>query len=607
VAALRFPARGRALAIVASVSLLLVAGLPVPAGAEDATAWVRPVDGPVAVAFRAPESRFGAGHRGVDFAASPGTPVRAANDGVVAFAGNVAGSLHVVVAHAGGLRTSYSFLSTVGVHAGQPVARGDVLGESGGTGAGHDGSVLHFGLRVGDTYVDPMMLFRPPDLTKLVHLAPADPPAEQAWTPAAEREAIRASLRLPVPGAPAEPTADDDGGGCGDGVPIIGGAISATCDVGGWLGDRAVDAVDVGVSAVHAVTGLAGAALDGLRRAAVATVALLRAVPAELARVLATTPMGRLTLDLVEIGRRLYDTITADCDDHAGPADGTGGSGHRVMVVAGIDSAGAAADRGPTVALDVGALGYDAGGGEIRYFSYAPDGGAYTADDTHGDLVAEAANLREQLRAMQREQPGREVDLIGHSQGGVVIDLFLSRFYDPADPTLPPVGTVVTLDSPHEGAALATAGAEIRTTPAGRLALDDVIGPHAPFPPPDSRAVQQLAETSATMRSLFPHGLPDHVDYTTFAAPEDLVVPATNVVVPGAQEALVPVAPGLGEHSAVVRDPSALRAVRNVLEGRPPPCVSLGTALRGAVAPVVISRVEHDLGNVAVGAATGVP
>ena len=59
-------------------------------------------------------------------------------------------------------------------------------------------------------------------------------------------------------------------------------------------------------------------------------------------------------------------------------ADGTGGSAHRVMVVAGINSSGAAWDRGPTVDLDVDALGYHAAEGEVRYFSYAADGGRYT-------------------------------------------------------------------------------------------------------------------------------------------------------------------------------------------------------------------------------------
>ena len=63
--------------------------------------------------------RTRAGHRGVDFAAPAGAAVRAANDGVVTFAGRVAGALHVVVAHDGGIRTSYSFLASVDVRVGE--------------------------------------------------------------------------------------------------------------------------------------------------------------------------------------------------------------------------------------------------------------------------------------------------------------------------------------------------------------------------------------------------------------------------------------------------------------------------------------------------------
>src|SRR6476660_6495628 len=81
----------------------LLAGTPGPARAapDDTGGWMRPVDGPVVEPFDAPSSDYAAGHRGVDFGAAPGTPVRAAHDGVVSFAGSVAGTLHVTIAHAG--------------------------------------------------------------------------------------------------------------------------------------------------------------------------------------------------------------------------------------------------------------------------------------------------------------------------------------------------------------------------------------------------------------------------------------------------------------------------------------------------------------------------
>ncbi len=565
------------------------------AAPDDTGGWMRPVDGPVVEPFDAPSSDYAAGHRGVDFAAAPGTPVRAANDGVVSFAGSVAGTLHVTIAHAGDLRTSYSFLSSVGVRIGQPVTRGDVVGLTGGVGTDHDGRVLHLGLRIGDRYVDPMLLFRPRDLTALVRLVPAGAPAETPWSPAGERRALQSSLHLPTPGADVDrgATASDDS--CDTGVPLLGDAIDAACDLGTWVGDGADAAVDAGLRFLDATTGLGSAALAGLRTTVETTMSSMRALSSELARALARTPAGMLALDVVTIGRRFADTVTADCSDDASDADGTGGSAHRVMVVAGIDSAGKAWDRGPTVALDVKALGYHVDEGEVRYYSYAADGGAYTASDTHGPIAVDALRLAEQLRAMQREQPGREVDLIAHSQGGIVVDEFLSHVYRAGDRTLPPLGNVVTLSSPHEGAPLATAGRRIRATTLGRAALD-AIEEVSTFPPPSSPAVQELAEGSPLLDHLWDQGVPEHFDVTTIGATEDVVVPATNISVPGATETVAAVN-SLSEHSAIVRAPDALRAVRAALEGRPPPCVSLLTAARSAVAPVVISRVSHEFGD----------
>ncbi len=55
-------------------------------------------------------------------------PVTAAAEGVVEFAGQVGGTLHVVVRHPDGLRTSYSFLASIDVVEGQEVVRGTIVG-----------------------------------------------------------------------------------------------------------------------------------------------------------------------------------------------------------------------------------------------------------------------------------------------------------------------------------------------------------------------------------------------------------------------------------------------------------------------------------------------
>ena len=129
--------------------------------------WTRPVDGRVVKPFVAPATRFGPGHRGVDFAARPGTPVRAAGPGIVVFAGTIAHKRYVVILHRGNLRTSYSYLRTIKIRRGQRVREGQVIATTSGTS-------LHFGLRLGPDYEDPMTLFAtgPPDLPAVVHLVP---------------------------------------------------------------------------------------------------------------------------------------------------------------------------------------------------------------------------------------------------------------------------------------------------------------------------------------------------------------------------------------------------------------------------------------------------
>jgi murein DD-endopeptidase MepM/ murein hydrolase activator NlpD len=170
-----------------------------PAHSLGGTSWSPPVAGPVVRGFEPPVNRFAPGHLGVDFAAPPGTPVRAAGEGVVVFAGRVGEGLHVVIAHGSGIRTSSSFLATIAVVQGEAVRRGTIIGTSGGTGPGHAAGVTHFGVRVGDEYIDPMRLFAPPDLAAVVHLAPSRLGASGGVggpAPLGERAALVAALQV---------------------------------------------------------------------------------------------------------------------------------------------------------------------------------------------------------------------------------------------------------------------------------------------------------------------------------------------------------------------------------------------------------------------------
>lgn len=128
--------------------------------AEQLVTYDWPVDGEGEVLrdFNAPELPWGSGHRGVDLALGPGAPVRAAGNGVVAHAGDVAGRGVVSVDHADGLRTTYEPVSAE-VAVGDEVAQGEVLGLL--TAGDHCGeqSCLHWGARHAPRdYVDPLSL-----------------------------------------------------------------------------------------------------------------------------------------------------------------------------------------------------------------------------------------------------------------------------------------------------------------------------------------------------------------------------------------------------------------------------------------------------------------
>ncbi len=110
-----------------------------------------PASGPIVRDF-APVGSY-AGHWGIDIAAPVETPVAAAELGVVTFAGEVAGVLSVTVSHGGGLRTSYSYLSEIAVAHGQRVVRGETVGSSG---LDHGVAAVHFSVRIGDVYRDPV-------------------------------------------------------------------------------------------------------------------------------------------------------------------------------------------------------------------------------------------------------------------------------------------------------------------------------------------------------------------------------------------------------------------------------------------------------------------
>jgi murein DD-endopeptidase MepM/ murein hydrolase activator NlpD len=93
---------------------------------------------------------------GINLAVPEGTPIKAADDGVVAYAGNELkgyGNL-VLVRHSNGFVTAYAHASEIMVKRGDTVKRGQVIAKSGQTG-NVTSPQLHFEIRKGATPVDP--------------------------------------------------------------------------------------------------------------------------------------------------------------------------------------------------------------------------------------------------------------------------------------------------------------------------------------------------------------------------------------------------------------------------------------------------------------------
>jgi len=122
-----------------------------PVGSLPGFRW--PVHGRVIARFgQSPNGQ----NDGIDVAVPQGTPVKAAEDGVVAYAGNELkgyGNL-VLIRHGNGYVTAYAHASEILVKRGESVKRGQVIAKSGETGS-VKAPELHFEIRKGATPVDP--------------------------------------------------------------------------------------------------------------------------------------------------------------------------------------------------------------------------------------------------------------------------------------------------------------------------------------------------------------------------------------------------------------------------------------------------------------------
>lgn len=159
-----WPAAGRIGVVGAAAPPGVVAGaaaVAAPGAVGDAdpvaAGWRWPVSPAVVVApYRAPAHAYGAGHRGIDLQAEPGSPVVAPADGMIAFAGTVVDRPLLTIDHGEGhVTTLEPVLPAVAI--GARVAAGEVVGTVAAGGHTAPGAV-HFGVREAGEYINPLLL-----------------------------------------------------------------------------------------------------------------------------------------------------------------------------------------------------------------------------------------------------------------------------------------------------------------------------------------------------------------------------------------------------------------------------------------------------------------
>ncbi|MGP7960742.1 M23 family metallopeptidase [Sanguibacter sp. A247] len=129
--------------------------------------WRPPSPGSLVRAASIPTSEWAAGHRGIDFAAEIGTRITTPAAGTVSFVGQVAGRPVVVIEHPGGLRTSLEPVAPT-VEVGTSLVSGATVGILDPS-PGHcaPAACVHWGVRLGERYIDPALLLSRPRIILL--------------------------------------------------------------------------------------------------------------------------------------------------------------------------------------------------------------------------------------------------------------------------------------------------------------------------------------------------------------------------------------------------------------------------------------------------------
>jgi hypothetical protein len=216
----------------------------------------------------------------------------------------------------------------------------------------------------------------------------------------------------------------------------------------------------------------------------------------------------------------------------------------------------------------------------IYRFSYAGTGGRglhvpYRSDATFGDLRAAARKLGMLLERVAKRHPHAAVDILAHSQGGIVARSFLAstRAWDPA---IPRVEHLVTFATPHKGSPLAGVARTLADGSTGERLLVDSLSAlsrrRTGLAGPRSTAVAQLVPGSDLIDGLAHEDVAFGTRALALAIPNDLLVPADRARWEGERNRVVAPTGGPGGHSGIVRSAMARAIAHSFLRDGAPSC-----------------------------------
>ncbi len=552
----------RSCAVVCVVVAILANQLARSPGQADAALgassvfYAPPVDAPVGDPFRAPAGPYAPGNRGLEYVTAAGQIVLAAGDGTVEFAGQVALANHVVIRHADGLRTGYSFLATTSVTKGQAVRRGAIVGTA--------GRLMHFGVRTTTgTYLDPMTLFGHVEVSARLTKAEAITPVEVHN----ERElAAMIFARAWVAMA--------SGGDVFDAIDRVAVAVSSGL---AWL-------TNVGLSYVTSV-------VDRLRLVAefVGTIA-------------------RLHVELVtHLVSNFASWLTRPCTEPSVALTPVGDPSHRVVIlVGGLTTntlANGTLDSG-LENLNLTRMGYDPQ--RVVRFSYrggrtpastaaafsAIPASTYTSADTEQSAQISSDRLADLVRQVRAADPTALIDIMGHSLGGLITENVATR------PDVGALAHVVLFGAPVHGAELAGISVAINDNPVGGAGVDQ-IADHTGLPHVSSAVIRDLVPESSFISSLeWAIASPQnpHPPTVSIASASDAVVPAYRSHVDGARNVIEPLL-SMSAHGELPGTSEALIETSRALNEQPASCQSFSQAVVvDTFTPVLVGGTENVVG-----------